>query len=679
MADIIQVKDIPQYQAELGSKTITLAQCHQAGYTVPPFVALPVSLSHRLFSDQLFRRQIATQVQATLKSELYAVRSSGLTEDNAQHSLAGQFTTKTKVHTDNLADAILAVLTQAHTFLHGALDQFSLIIQEYIAADSAGVVFTRNPRGGREMIIEYAVGEGEHIVSGVIRPDQLALYWNADITAYSKKLPWLKGLITTAKQLEKQYDHPQDIEWCIKQNQLYILQTRPITTLTAQQYQQILFLDATLPRQTKFYYEKTELSEIAPRPTTWTLDLLYLIYSQTGPVQRIYQKYGVHYYQTDFLKVIGNELYVDKEWELHTLLPTYSYLSGHDFKPRLVSFKKIWPTLKNLWKLNTLPTQRYNELFALLKTKLQAPFSSTLDLHTMVIHFLTDYELIFETNLLASVAIKKLNALLKNEPVHLPEIIAASRLFIDLKTYDIPSPAHVLGNSLDILDNSNFVAITAHRDMESARVERWWEALSTYNKSALKGQIRTAVILHRLREYGRWLTVQHVTQQRMTLLKLAQQQHWPNQDDIFFAHITEIESGKIKKNDCAAQKILYSKYNGFTLPPQLTDPVYHTTSTTIGVSSGLESGRLLRREHIADVSPNQKIILYTELLTPDLTQYFDKIRGIVSHQGGLLSHLAILAREHHLPVIVNFDLKKSNVNLGDQITINGDTGEVTKP
>ena len=50
----------------------------------------------------------------------------------------------------------------------------------------------------------------------------------------------------------------------------------------------------------------------------------------------------------------------------------------------------------------------------------------------------------------------------------------------------------------------------------------------------------------------------------------------------------------------------------------------------------------------------------------------------MSNNGGVLSHMAILAREKHIPVVVNFSITEGSVKIGDKVTIDGDTGEVQK-
>ena len=99
----------------------------------------------------------------------------------------------------------------------------------------------------------------------------------------------------------------------------------------------------------------------------------------------------------------------------------------------------------------------------------------------------------------------------------------------------------------------------------------------------------------------------------------------------------------------------------------------------MGVSAGLAKGILQKCEYLdSEKEESKKIILYTEILSPDLTKYFDKISGIVSENGGLLSHLAIVAREKSIPVIVGLPLSNSIFKLGDYVQIDGSNGKIKK-
>jgi pyruvate,water dikinase len=96
------------------------------------------------------------------------------------------------------------------------------------------------------------------------------------------------------------------------------------------------------------------------------------------------------------------------------------------------------------------------------------------------------------------------------------------------------------------------------------------------------------------------------------------------------------------------------------------------TSHNIGVSSGIGEGIFVTKANIGTVTG--KKILYTEVLSPDIVQYFDSIVGIVSNSGGMLSHLAIMAREAKIPVVVTNSSK--TIPFGKIGSINGLTGEL---
>ena len=355
--NFLQINELADAQEFLGHKTLNLKKCLDWGFEVPKFVALPAYACRGLFIDQNLRDQVIKEISTVLKSKSYAVRSSALIEDGKKHSFAGQLLTKADIKTENLAEAILEVLKQANNYFKGDLEKFSIIVQEYVPANVSGVTFTRNPNGGREMVLEYGLGEGEKIVGGIIKPERRELYWNETTNRQEARLPVKPQVIEIFKELETKYSFPQDIEWCLKDEKIYLLQTRPITTVSDEQYKQILFLEEILPTKTKFYFEKTEISEMTPRPTPITFNLLNLLYSENGPIKKVYQKYRVAYQKTDFLKIIGNELYVDKEREIKSLLPTYSYLKNKNFLAKLNGFKNIFLTLRNFWFLNKISTK----------------------------------------------------------------------------------------------------------------------------------------------------------------------------------------------------------------------------------------------------------------------------------------------------------------------------------
>ena len=668
---------VDQNKKCLGNKTLNLKKCLDWGFNVPKFIAIPSHISRNLYSDKNLKEEIVQEVIRILQCKKYAVRSSALIEDGENKSFAGQFTTKLNLSSNELTRGIDEVLKQANDFLNGELDKFSIIIQEYIAPDISGVTFTRNPNGCREIIIEYGFCKGEKIVNGEIKPEKISLYWNEKGIKLLNQ--FLTGeVIENFKNIERQNEFPQDIEWCVKDNQFYLLQTRPITTMTRKQYEQINFLERQLSEREKYFFEKTEISEIAPRPTEFTLSLLKLIYSQNGSVSEVYKKYDVNFNDTNFLHTIGNELFVDKEKEIQGLLPAYSYLQNQNFVPKFSYYSKIVPTIKNLFFLNKIRTNGYEQIFQDLKTRI-ATTNQDKNYQTALKVFLEDYKLIFEINLLSGLAIKKLNSLLKNAVVKLPDILNESSVFIDLNKYEVALPQNLRGNSLEISDESSFSATEKTERQSSDKVLQWWKKMSDFKKKILQDKIKEAIIYNRLRELGRWLTIKNINAIRTLLLSHAKTQGFSDSRNIYFTNISEVIDDQVDEIVCIKRKNIYDQHSDYHLPNSIRSSFIQKRTEILGVSVGLAQGILQNHEYVdSEKSDGSKIILYTEILSPNLTKYFDKISGIVSENGGLLSHLAIVARENNIPVITGFSLSNSVLKLGDSVQIDGSNGKVEK-
>ncbi len=681
-SQVISATDVDNYKNVVGSKTSNLKGLMDLGFTVPRFVAIPATITNHIFLDQDALSTITAEIIKALPANRYAVRSSALIEDGKTQSLAGQFLTKLNVTPENLPHNIHEVLEHAHTYLEGDLTAFSILIQEYITPDIAGVTFTRNPIGTREMVIEYGPFTGEQIVSGAVVPKKVFLNWNTSAKELPAMPTELQKAIEIFKTIERTYTWPQDIEWCIAGNTMYFLQTRSITTITQKQYSQILYLEKVLPTTPTYYYAKTEISEIAPRPTPITLDLLHRIYADDGPVDRVYSRLGIRYTSTNFLRIIGNELFVDKEKELIGLLPAYSYLGNKEYLPKIAKLSKLFISLKNIFKLRSIPTNVHQELFSYIKKAIETDAGDSVDVNMFLKHSLEDYRIIFQINLLSGSALKKAQLLLKKEPVQLNELITSSSVFFDINSYSIKSPADLVGNSLEISDETPASMNINVVHESDPRIVAWWEQLPSHKKTLYTKPLQEVIIYNRLREFGRWLTIKHINTLRKIILSQATTAGFTEPKNIYFSELDDILKNKITEAECVKNKHAYELYDEMELPSVLTPlpcTIDHTASDiTTGVSPGVAHGIVLDRAALeASTVINESIILYTEILSPDLTKYFGRISGIVSKNGGMLSHLAIVAREQNLPVVVGFSLSDT-ITLHENVQINGTSGEVKK-
>ncbi|HWM51384.1 MAG TPA: PEP/pyruvate-binding domain-containing protein, partial [Thermoplasmata archaeon] len=205
-------------------------------------------------TDDLKNAKFPRDVSATLDPILsglggaaLAVRSSATGEDLPGASFAGQFETVLGVRErSELEAAILecwksafANRVKAYAERRGSTDEtrMAVLIQRLVPARAAGVAFTANPVTGNrdEVVINAVRGLGDKLVSGETTPDEWVF---RNDTAIRRSSPQdaltasdAESVARLAKRVEAFFGVPQDIEWAIGDQELFLLQARPITTL----------------------------------------------------------------------------------------------------------------------------------------------------------------------------------------------------------------------------------------------------------------------------------------------------------------------------------------------------------------------------------------------------------------------------------------------------------------
>jgi pyruvate, water dikinase len=210
------------------------------------------------------------------KNQEVAVRSSATAEDLPDASFAGQQATYLNI--SGQKDVVKAVqkcwasLFEARAIFYRqekGFDHFkvgiAVPVQMMVQSEISGVMFTINPINNDPytIVVESVWGLGEMIVQGSATPDHFEIdkeRWdvrNKEISLQTvmmtkengvtkeRKVPKSKQeiqklddntIIKVAKigqKLHEHYNHPQDIEWAYEKGTIYIVQTRPITTISA--------------------------------------------------------------------------------------------------------------------------------------------------------------------------------------------------------------------------------------------------------------------------------------------------------------------------------------------------------------------------------------------------------------------------------------------------------------
>lgn len=239
--------DLPTPAADLvGTKAATLAHLASRGFPVPEGFVLTAAACDQIVAAHEIPRNVWAEVLSRLEkleSGPLAVRSSGLAEDLAEASYAGQYDTVLGVEgPDALADAIRRCLASATSQRAQAYrgsdgrDRMAVLIQRMVPAEAAGVAFTANPiSGDAEVLVSAVKGLGDRLVSGEATPDEWVIRGDAVSCVCSPEgavdEDQARKVAALAKAAQRLVGPPQDVEWAIADGELFVLQARPITAL----------------------------------------------------------------------------------------------------------------------------------------------------------------------------------------------------------------------------------------------------------------------------------------------------------------------------------------------------------------------------------------------------------------------------------------------------------------
>ena len=180
----------------------------------------------------------------------HAVRSSATAEDLPTASFAGQQDTYLNVEgrpaiLEHVSRCWASLFTErAVTYrLRNGIDhrkvQMAVVVQQMVFSQAAGVLFTADPVTSNRRVasVEASFGLGEALVSGRVNADVFKVrdgdVVDRTVVAEPPALTDVEvvRLVQLGRQIEAHFDHPQDIEWCLVDDEFHIVQSRPITTL----------------------------------------------------------------------------------------------------------------------------------------------------------------------------------------------------------------------------------------------------------------------------------------------------------------------------------------------------------------------------------------------------------------------------------------------------------------
>lgn len=205
-----------------------------------------------------------------LNFQYVSIRSSAVSEDSLKASFAGLHDTflNVKVELDLVLENIKKCWASLFNERAAAyrirkelphLEGIAVVIQEMIAAEVSGITFTVHPTDKKSLLVEASYGIGDMIVNGKVEPDDYTVdrgtleivekkigrktkmstvkREGTKIVDIGKELTEkrvlsddkIKEIANICLKVEKVFNYSQDIEWCIFNNKLWLLQSRAIT------------------------------------------------------------------------------------------------------------------------------------------------------------------------------------------------------------------------------------------------------------------------------------------------------------------------------------------------------------------------------------------------------------------------------------------------------------------
>lgn len=195
----------------------------------------------------------------------------------------------------------------------------AVLVQEMIPAEAAGVVFTVDPVTGDSgrIVIEGTEGLGDRVVSGRVNPEHVVLE-KPTLRVIEHQKPGqhscldeslVQGLGKLAREVERLFGRPQDIEWATAGGRIFVLQARAVTVATRSR-----------SWEDRQVWSNMNAGEVAPdvmTPATWTMIQLFI----NQIAASIFRLAGVDICRAPIAGLVAGRVYLNVNTGVATMKP----------------------------------------------------------------------------------------------------------------------------------------------------------------------------------------------------------------------------------------------------------------------------------------------------------------------------------------------------------------------
>lgn len=744
MKNIIDINNYNQY--DIGTKAKRLFELKEQGLNIPDFFCVEE------YDEKSVDEYLSKHMNKVKK---FAVRSSCNLEDSESASFAGQFDTFLNISKNEVKNKIIDCIKSMNSLnvekycieknINKNNIKMNVIVQELINPDYSGVIFTANPKGIlNEIVIVIGKGIGSKVVEDkadvtmyCYNKSDEEFYFNNVQNGIVLKKEILEKLTNIAKLIEEKYRNYQDIEFCIKDNEVYILQARNITTLNLSKKRIILdnsnivesYPGVSLPLTQSFvkevYYKifkkcLIRLTSNSKEVKKYDEMLKNMVAVVNG---RIYYQISNWYYFIKFLPF-------DKK-----IIPLWQEMLGVKTKDVTIDDIKI--------KLNVRIKVLIN-FFKLLITnksqmrKLGIFFESVItNFREKIEYTYTTKELIELYNQLLNAIVKKWDITLVNDMYTFIYTGLLKRKLAKKKTKDevsryISSIANLesMKPIMKMKELANVENVEEYKNKKEQYIQRYGDRvleelkletktyrtnpelldneIKKYKNVILKNKeyqiknrgiiLKNTIVGIKNREKSRLNRAVLFGIAREIMLKISDnfvnEEKITKNEDIFYLTLEEIEEERISYIDIIKTRKreyeMYKKMPDYSRLEFLDKIVSEDFCESIdsdekskylyglSTSQGKIRGKVVI---VDDINKNYDVegkILVTKTTDPGWIFLISRCSGIIAEKGSLLSHTAIISRELNKPAIVGIKNATKNLKNGEYIELDANRGVVIK-
>ena len=694
------------------------------------------------------------------------VRSSAIGEDSEFASAAGQY--ESIAHVTSKAALEQAILQCQNSYYspnamryrqdQGVAEQsMGVLVQVQVQGVFSGVAFSRDPiaRQGDDVVIEALPGMASSVVSGQVTPEQYRVTisstlpvestepgqsWilpddlHLEVEGFGSEIPprLIQQVAFLARHLEEHHHGiPQDIEWSYDGNQLWVLQSRPITTL--------------LP-----IWTRKIAAEVIPgfiHPLTWSVnrpltcgvwgDIFTVVLGERARGLNFAKTATLHHSAAYFNASLLGQTFQQMGLPADSL----EFLTrGAKFsKPPLGSTLRNVPGLWRLWQRERRLEKDFNQDVrqhfapAFLDLSRQPDQLPTALLFRRIEQILDLLKRATYYSIMAPLSLALWQALLKVEELdqqQLPEVASLRSLAAIATRANSPQPIasfsdlpNTLAGQTILQEFDRFLQQYGYLSdvATDIAVPRWKDSpqmlqnllMEYLKKPASSKEIgnepksknwKTKQVQRRLNLKGQVATVYSKLLAELRWSFVAMEQRWlaegllSETGDIFFLKLDEIKqliaddpelSNRLPQLIAERQSQLESDRQATPAmlvygndPPRLASPTFAPLQATqqlqgIGASPGQAEGWVVVVQNLQSIPAiNRETILVVPYTDSGWSPLLAQAGGLIAEVGGQLSHGAIVAREYGIPAVMNISHATQKLRDGQRVRIDGRSGIV---